>query len=188
MMHNLACEEYGCWLNHCTTAFCTITCNVKFRIFLNSPQQWQLHGSKMGCVTAVWERPITWHLLVLNSVGHIDQADACCKFTTRVEDKINAMWLTHLWNNKENPRMFIFIAICSSFTLMIYFIHDTITYMFRPVFQPSSGWCSYYKNTICIRPEDGRNTSRNRLVRILWIKYIINIHVHLLVIYILGSE
>ena len=113
--------------------------------------------------------------------------DACSKFT-RVEDKINAMWVTHFCNNKENPQRFIFIVIRSSSTLMVCFIHDINTYMFRPVFQPSSGWRSYYKNTICIHPEDGRNTSRNRLVRILWIKYIITINVHLLVIYIFGCE
>lgn len=79
--------KYGCWLNHCTTAFCTLTCNVNFRIFLNSPQQWQLHGSKKGRVTDVWEPPITWHLLVLNSVGHMDQADVCSKFTPELRTK-----------------------------------------------------------------------------------------------------
>ena len=29
----------------------------------------------------------------------------------------------------------------------MYFIHSILTNMFRPVFLPSSGWCSYYKNT-----------------------------------------
>jgi hypothetical protein len=172
-MHNLACKEFGCWLNHCARAFCTLTCNVNFRIFLNSAQQWQLHGSNMGCVTAIWEHPITWHLLVQNSCGPHGQGWCLQWVHTRVEDKINAMWLTHLWNNKENPQQFIFIVICSSSTLIIYFIHDIITYMFWPIFQQSSGWCSYYKNTICIQPEDGCNTNWNRLVRILWIKYII---------------
>ena len=32
----------------------------------------------------------------------------------------------------------------------VYFIHSILTNMFRPVFLPSSGLCSYYKNTVVV--------------------------------------
>ena len=33
---------------------------------------------------------------------------------------------------------------------MIHFIHNILTNLFRPVFKPSSGCCSYHKNTVVV--------------------------------------
>ena len=53
-----------------------------------------------------------------------------------------------LRNTAEERRSIIYIYITKKYTLMImmYFIHNVFTNMFRPMWRPSSGWY-YYKNT-----------------------------------------
>ena len=124
-IHCLLSAVFNCGCLHCLTLSVLLYVQDDF-VLLSCPENWRFIG---------------WKACTRREIFHV-----------RGHDKKDIRYFNvfHLPCINQIQKLVHKLPTKCFLIFTTYFIHNILTNMFRPVFLPSSGLCSYYKNTVVV--------------------------------------